>query len=105
MFYLTSDGKSYTYEVISRQIVKPSKVAVLGSVPGYAATATLITCDPPGTSNNRLVVVGKQVTPDPAANDKPAPPIPAEANVKTKNLLGNGPGPVTRLWRFFISIL
>jgi hypothetical protein len=28
----------------------------------------LITCDPPGTSINRLVVVGEQIDPNPIAN-------------------------------------
>ncbi|HXY17958.1 MAG TPA: hypothetical protein VEH48_00875, partial [Candidatus Nitrosopolaris sp.] len=33
-----------------------------------AATFSLITCDPPGTSNNRLVVIGEQISPDPGGN-------------------------------------
>lgn len=66
-FYLQKDGKRYTYQVFEREIVKPSDVSVLGPA-GKPATATLITCDPPGTSTNRLVVVGEQISPDPANN-------------------------------------
>lgn len=72
IFYLTQDGKVYVYKVFSKTIVDPSDVGVLDPVPGHTATATLITCDPPGTSWRRLVVVGDQVSPDPAANTKAA---------------------------------
>lgn len=66
-FYLTKDGTRYAYKVYSRKIVKPEEVGVLGTN-DKAATATLITCDPPGTSLNRLVVVGEQISPDPVSN-------------------------------------
>lgn len=98
-FYLTRDGKTYAYEVISSRIVKPTEVGVLGPVEGQTATATLITCDPPGTSINRLVVVGKQISPDPAGNtapsDKPATPV---ITASETNLPGNGPTLFSRLW-------
>jgi len=67
LFYLTKDGKRYVYRVFKKEIVKPTAVEVLGNT-GKVAAATLITCDPPGTSTNRLVVVGEQISPDPAAN-------------------------------------
>jgi len=66
IFYLQKDGARYTYQVINKKIVKPTDVSVLASSEG--ATASLITCDPPGTSNNRLVVTGTQIAPDPAAD-------------------------------------
>ena len=66
-FYLQKDGKRYTYQVYKRIIVKPTDVSVLG-LADKPATATLITCDPPGTSNNRLVVTGQQISPDPVSN-------------------------------------
>lgn len=66
-FMLTKNGKRYVYKVYEKRIVKPSEVSVLGDT-GKVATATLITCDPPGTSINRLVVIGEQISPDPAAN-------------------------------------
>lgn len=67
-FYLTYNGTVYAYQVYDKQIVSPNDVAVLDNVPGKTATATLITCDPPGTSINRLVVWGEQVSPDPNGN-------------------------------------
>ncbi len=65
VFYLTRNNTRYAYKVYDKKIVKPTELGVLGSN-GKTATATLITCDPPGTSLNRLVVVGEQISPDPA---------------------------------------
>lgn len=96
-FYLTYNGKVYVYKVISRKVVEPTEVSVLGPVPGQTATATLITCDPPGTSLRRLVVVGQQVSPDPASNT--AAQTPAANPDPGNNLPGNGP----TLWGRFIS--
>lgn len=66
-FYLVKDGKRYAYKIYERKIVKPSEVGVLGNT-DKTATATLITCDPPGTALNRLVVIGEQISPDPNSN-------------------------------------
>lgn len=66
-FYLQKDGRRYTYQVYKKEIVDPVDVSVLGPA-DRPATATLITCDPPGTSLNRLVVVGEQISPNPVAN-------------------------------------
>lgn len=94
-FYLTYQGKVYAYKVISTTIVDPSDVAVLEPVQGQTATATLITCDPPGTSLHRLIVVGQQVSPDPAGNTQ-ASSAPINAS---NNLPGNGPTLLTRFIR------
>lgn len=66
-FYLQKDGKRYVYQVYKKEIVKPTDVSVLG-LADKPATATLITCDPPGLSTNRLVVIGEQISPDPSKN-------------------------------------
>ncbi len=66
-FMLTKDGKRYVYRIYKKEVVKPTDVGVLGPQ-DKPSTATLITCDPPGTSINRLIVVGEQISPDPAAN-------------------------------------
>lgn len=95
-FYLTYNSKVYTYQVISRQIVPPSDVGVLTDTQGKSATATLITCDPPGTSINRLVVTGEQISPDPGGDSAPA----AKTQVATAPtvLASNGPSLFSRLW-------
>ena len=66
-FYIQKDGKRYVYVIYKREIVSPFTVSVLGTQ-DKPATATLITCDPPGTSTNRLVLVGEQISPSIADN-------------------------------------
>ncbi|HVI60559.1 MAG TPA: class E sortase, partial [Candidatus Saccharimonadales bacterium] len=100
-FYLTYEGKVYAYKVISKTVVEPSQVGVLGPVPGQTATATLITCDPPGTSLKRMVVVGQQISPDPAGNAAAAAGT-GEA-VTGDSLPGNGPTLWGRLVRTAIG--
>ncbi len=67
LFYLTRGGKNYVYKVYKKEIVQPTQVSVIGPA-DRPDTATLITCDPPGTSWHRLVVVGEQISPAPASN-------------------------------------
>lgn len=66
-FYLHKDGKRYTYQVYKKEVVSPTDVSVLSNTE-KTATATLITCDPPGSTAKRLVVVGEQISPDPSSN-------------------------------------
>lgn len=94
-FYLHKDGQRYTYQVYIREIVGPTDVSVLGPR-DKPATASLITCDPPGTSTNRLVVVGEQIDPDPSSNSAgptQAPPQPAK-------IPGNAESLWHRIWRW-----
>lgn len=94
-FYLTYNDTVYGYKVISTKIVEPSQVDVLDDIPGKTATATLITCDPPGTSLHRLVVVGEQVSPDPLTNSTSEAPQQSTG----PQLTGNGPSLLSRLWQ------
>lgn len=66
-FYVQKDGKRYVYKVYKKTVVTPEQTEVLGAQE-KPATMSLITCDPPGTSINRLVVVGEQISPDPGGN-------------------------------------
>lgn len=70
-FTLHYEGKAYTYEVFNRRIVKPTEVDVIFEDFGEPVV-TLITCDPPGTAWNRLVVNARQISPDP---DKATQPV------------------------------
>lgn len=97
-FYLTYNDKVYVYKVISRTIVSPNDVGVLDPVAGQTATATLITCDPPGTSINRLIVVGQQISPDPSTNTQGTTSVNTSGS-STSFLPGNGP----TLWTRFLS--
>lgn len=97
-FYLTYNSKVYAYKVISKTIVPPNNVGVLGPVAGQTATATLITCDPPGTSINRLIVVGQQISPDPSGNTQGSAAATTGSSTST-TLPGNGPTLWTRVMR------
>lgn len=61
-FMLEYQSKLYVYQVYKKEIVPPSDTSVL-LTQDKPATFSLITCDPPGTSINRLVVVGEQISP------------------------------------------
>lgn len=66
-FFLQKDGKRYTYQIYKKEVIKPTDVSVLNPT-DKLAIATLITCDPPGTNLNRMVIIGEQISPDPATN-------------------------------------
>jgi sortase A len=66
-FTINKDGKQYVYKVFEKKVVEPTDVSVLGPS-SKPVTATLITCDPPGLSIRRLIIVGEQIAPDPTAN-------------------------------------
>lgn len=97
-FYLTYEGKVYAYKVITKKVVDPSQVEVLNDVPGEKATATLITCDPPGTTLHRLVVVGEQISPNPANNSKGNNNVVQDSG--TQQLAGDGPSLWSRFWNW-----
>lgn len=87
-FYISKDGKLYTYKVFDKKVVEPYQTEVLNPIDGHPATATLITCDPPGTSLRRLVVVGDQINPDPSSNTLATTKI--IENASDTQLVGNG---------------
>lgn len=95
-FMLHKDGKRYTYRVFDKKIVKPTEVGVLNAT-SKPATATLITCDPPGTSINRLVVVGEQISPSPATNVA-STVKPTLATTQPSVIPGNAPSLWNRLF-------
>lgn len=66
-FYITKDGVRYAYKIYEKKIVDPTDLGVLNAN-NKKATVTLITCDPPGTTLHRLIVVGEQISPNPEKN-------------------------------------
>lgn len=95
-FMLQKDGRRYVYKVFDKKIVKPTDISVLGHA-GKPATMTLITCDPPGTSLTRLVVVAEQISPDPSANV--ASKVPTQAQ-EPETLPSNAPTLWSRIFSF-----
>lgn len=93
--YLQKGGQRYTYQVFENRVIPPSDVSVLGTS-SRPNTITLITCDPPGTSINRRVVVAEQISPDPAKNTAGQEPsfvqptvLPSNAPSLWQRLFGN----------------
>lgn len=92
-FYLTKDKVQYAYRIYKKDIVKPTELGVMNTQ-DKPSTATLITCDPPGTSLNRLVVVGEQISPDSSKNV--ASKAPAAANQQSASII---PSNAPSLWQ------
>ncbi len=67
-FYLQKDGIRYVYKIYDKKVVSPTEFSVLDAPTDKRAIATLITCDPPGTTISRMVVIGEQISPDPNGN-------------------------------------
>jgi LPXTG-site transpeptidase (sortase) family protein len=100
-FYITYNDKVFVYKVITKNVVSPSDVSVLGPVAGQTATATLITCDPPGTSLNRLIIVGQQISPNPTADTQSTTTTQTNGTVVGPDQLpGNGPTLLSRFWHW-----
>ncbi|MDR1300289.1 MAG: sortase [Candidatus Nomurabacteria bacterium] len=68
-FYINYNGKRYIYSVDHSAVISPSDLDKLYINDG-GAWATLVTCDPPGSSISRLLVYAKQVSPDPNQDSK-----------------------------------
>jgi len=97
-FYIQKDGKRYVYKVFDKKIVPPTDVSVLDPVPGHPATATLITCDPPGLSTNRLIIAADQISPDPTANV-------ASTAISSASKPATLPSNAPSLWSRIVSLL
>ncbi len=98
-FSMTKNSKRYVYKVYKKDIVKPTDISVLGNTE-KSSTVTLITCDPPGTSINRLIIVGEQISPDPAVNlASTAKPIATQPTI----VPGNSPTLWSRLKSWLLS--
>ena len=90
-FFVDKDGKRYVYKVYEKYVTAPTDVSILGAR-DRPSTMTLVTCDPPGMSTNRLIVVGEQIFPDPNTNKESTVTVQNEA---PKVLPSNSPS----LWQ------
>jgi sortase A len=64
--YIDYQNVRYGYKVTGKQVVPPTELGYIQ--PTEKPSVTLITCDPPGTDNNRLYVRAEQILPDPTTN-------------------------------------
>ena len=67
-FIVQHAGKRYVYKVYNKYVTNPKDVSVLQAPSDKVAITTLITCDPPGTSTNRLIIQAEQIFPSPSQN-------------------------------------
>lgn len=88
-FIIQKDGKRYVYKVYNKFITDPKDLSVLGPN-DKPATVTLITCDPPGTSTNRLIIQAEQIFPDPSTN--------TDSTAKTTDIPEKLPSNSKSLW-------
>jgi sortase A len=94
-FYIEKDGVRYVYKIFDSRVVPPTDISVLDPVPGRTSTMALITCDPPGTTINRLVVWGEQISPDPVKN---VASTAIQTDAKVDTLAGNPQSLWSRIW-------
>ncbi len=66
VIYLDYQNIRYAYKVTEKKIVPPTELGYIKST--KKPSLTLITCDPPGTDENRLYVRAEQISPDPTTN-------------------------------------
>lgn len=92
-FMIQKDSKRYVYKVFDKKVVPPTDISVLNPIEGRASTMSLITCDPPGSSANRLVVIGEQISPNPSSN------IASTADIQSASLPEELPSDAPTLWQ------
>jgi len=96
-FFIHKDGVRYTYKIYESVIVPPTDVSVLGPAE-RPNSMTLITCDPPGTSINRLIIQAEQISPDPS--DNAVADIEVDIPEDKEQLPSDAPSFFSRLWPF-----
>ncbi len=95
-FIVQKDKKRYVYKVYNKFVTSPKDISVLNPPgPGHKAITTLITCDPPGLSVNRLIIQADQIYPDPSGN-APSSVVPTAVE-EPKELPSNSPSLWSRL--------
>jgi sortase A len=97
-FYLNYQSKRYIYKVTEVKVIKPTEISAL-QIGNSKPMATLVTCTPPGTALNRLVVFGEQISPEPAG--AAAAGTPTQAQPANTTIPGNEPSWLDNIWNFF----
>jgi sortase A len=97
-FTINYQTKSYTYQIFNKFVVPPTDVSVINLIPGHLAAFTLITCDPPGLSTNRLIIQADQINPNPNINTASSP---ISISSLPQTLPSESPSLWSRLTNFF----
>ncbi len=102
LVYVDYGGVRYAYKVTGTKTVKPTDVASLRKIANDndgKPMITLITCVPLGTSRERLLVYGEQVSPSYENAITPNPEGEAEDDGKTE-MPANHDSPLESLWKW-----
>lgn len=86
-FYITYNGIRYIYRIDRTEIIEPTDIAKL-NVGEDKPYATLVTCTPPGTALQRLLVVAEQISPDP---NMAIAPVSTEITGSSSQITGKTP--------------
>jgi sortase A len=103
LIYMDYEGKRYVYKMIGHTIVNPTDVKVLAQIAKDhpdKPLITLLTCYPLGTSRQRYIIYGEQISPaiDEATTPKPTEEEPKEEdNVKMPE---GDPSPLEQFWKW-----
>lgn len=99
LIYVNYEGVRYTYSVTKKQVVDPSNVAAL-VMDTNKPLITLITCTPLGTSKNRLLVTGEQISPSYETADV-SETYGADASMSEDNIMpSNSPSFFEGIWNW-----
>ena len=102
LVYMDYNGTRYTYKVTGTKTVKPTDVASLRKITkdnDGKPMITLITCVPLGTSRERLLVYGEQISPSYAGAITPNPEEVAEDDGK-EEMPANHDSPLESIWKW-----
>ena len=102
LIYMDYNEVRYAYKVTGTKTVKPTDVAALKKIANDndgKPMITLITCVPLGTSRERLLVFGEQISPSYEGAITPAPDEEENDNDKTE-MPANHDSPLEGLWKW-----
>ena len=102
LIYVDYNNARYTYKVTGTKTVKPTDVAALRKIAKDnegKPMITLITCVPLGTSRERLLVYGEQISPSYADAITPNPEEVAEDDGK-EEMPANHDSPLESIWKW-----
>ena len=103
LIYMDYEGKRYVYKMIGHTIVEPTDVKVLAQIAKEhpdKPLITLLTCYPLGTSRQRYIIYGEQISPaiDEATTPKPTEEEPKEDDSVT--MPEGDPSPLEQFWKW-----
>ncbi len=103
LIYMDYEGKRYVYKMIGHTIVYPNEVKVLAQIarehPGKPLI-TLLTCYPLGTSRQRYIIYGEQISPSVEDAITPNPNEEEKEPEDTITMPEGDPSPLEQFWKW-----